>query len=71
MPYLSTSDLPPAVRRLPLHAQDIFVSALDSAWNSYANRDPPQQEEIALRVGWGTVKKHHRKQGENWIPRSC
>ena len=70
MPYVTTSDLPPAVRRLPPHAQEIFLSAFNSAWPSYADRGPHGQEEIAFRVAWAAVKKRYRKQGETWVARS-
>lgn len=69
MPYATTSDLPPAVRRLPPHAQEIFLEAFNSAWQSYADRGPHEQEEIAFRVAWSAVKKRYRKQGERWIPK--
>jgi cation transport regulator len=68
VPYVTTSDLPPAVRRLP--PQEIFLSAFNSAWQSYAGRGPHEQEEIAFRVAWAAVKKRYRKQGETWVPRS-
>jgi len=70
VPYVTTSDLPPAVRRLPPHAQEIFLSAFNSAWRSYADWGPHEQEETALRVAWAAVKKRYRKQGETWVPRS-
>ena len=71
MPYVTTLDLPPAVRRLPPHAQEIFLSAFNSAWDSYADRGLHEQEETAFRVAWAAVKKRYRKQGETWVPRSC
>ena len=57
MPYVTTLDLPPAVRRLPPHAQEIFLSAFNSAWDSYSVRAPQEQEETAFRVAWAAVKK--------------
>ena len=69
MPYATISELPPAVRRLPPHAQEIFLSAFDSAWDSYADRGPQAQEEIAFRVAWAAVKKRYRKEGGRWVPR--
>ncbi len=39
MPYNSIEELPESVRKhLPLHAQEIYCSAFNSAWISYANR---------------------------------
>ena len=69
MPYAATSELPPAVRRLPPHAQEIFLSAFNSAWQSYGDRGPQEREEIAFRVAWAAVKKSYRKRGEVWVPK--
>ncbi len=67
MPYLTTSDLPATVRRLPLHAQEIFLSAFNNAWQTYADRGRLAQEETAFRVAWAAVKKRYRKRGEVWV----
>ena len=67
MPYANVSDLPPPVRRLPPHAQEIFLSAFNNAWQTYAGRDPRQQEEIAFRVAWAAVKKQYHKRGDTWF----
>ena len=70
MPYAATSELPPAVRRLPAHAQEVFLSTFNGAWQSYGDHPPQEQEEIAFRVAWAAVKKLYRKQGEVWIPKA-
>ncbi|HEX5453186.1 MAG TPA: ChaB family protein [Stellaceae bacterium] len=67
MPYVTTDDLPPAVRHLPPHAQEIFLAAFNSAWGTYADRGPTGQEEAAFRVGWAAVKKQYRKSGDRWV----
>jgi cation transport regulator len=67
MPYAAISDLPPAVRRLPVHAQEIFRAAFNAAWDSYAERGEQAQEEIAHRVAWAAVKRRYRKVGRRWI----
>jgi cation transport regulator len=69
MPYGTTGDLPPSIRRLPPHAQDIFLAAFNAAWRTYADRAPEAQEEIAYRVAWAAVKKGYRKSGDGWVPR--
>jgi len=68
--YVATSDLPPAVRRLRPHAQEIFLSVFNNAWQSYADRGAHEQEESAFRVAWAAVKRHYRTQGETRVPRS-
>lgn len=69
MPYASNIELPPSVRRaLPEHAQDIFRSAFNTAWQSYGRRDPEHREEIANRVAWAAVKRRYHKVGKAWLP---
>jgi cation transport regulator len=70
MPYASNDDLPASVRNhLPPHAQDIFRSAFNHAWQSYSRAKPASVEEIAHRVAWAAVKKRYQKVGETWLPR--
>jgi cation transport regulator len=69
MPYMSTADLPPAVRHLPPHAQEIFMATFNKAWASYAGRGLQAQEEIAFRIAWAAVKKQYHKRGDHWIPK--
>jgi cation transport regulator len=68
MPYATTFELPPAVRRLPLHGQEIFLSAFNNAWQTYADRGLDEREEVAFRVAWAAVKKRYRKRDEIWVP---
>jgi cation transport regulator len=68
MPYASIDGLPDGLRRhLPLHAQEIYRSAFNNAWNYYGRHDPGHREEIAHRVAWAAVKKRYAKQGEDWV----
>jgi cation transport regulator len=69
MPYATIEDLPPAVRHLPPHAQEIFRAAFNAAWQSYADHGPSRREEIAFRVAWAAVKKRYRKIGDGWVAR--
>ncbi|MGA7262133.1 MAG: ChaB family protein [Stellaceae bacterium] len=48
----------------------MFLSAFNSAWQSYADRGPHEQEETAFRVAWAAVKKRYRKRDETWVPRA-
>jgi cation transport regulator len=69
MPYATNDDLPRSVRsHLPLHAQDIYRSAFNHAWQTYSNREQDAAEEIAHRVAWAAVKRSYRKLGDAWVP---
>ncbi len=74
MPYQKTSDLPEAVRNhLPPHAQDIFLSAFNDAWNEYADASKrvgdESQEQAAFRVAWAAVKHEYQKNDKTgqWV----
>jgi len=65
MPYEKTSELPDSVRdNLPQHAQEIYRSAFNNAWEDY-NRD----EERAHRVAWAAVKNKYQKDEKSgrWV----
>lgn len=71
MPYESVEDLPDSVRdHLPPHAAEIYLSAFNNAWSSYADRGSAR-EEIAHRVAWAAVKRRYRKAGGVWIERQA
>ena len=56
MPYRSNADLPPVVRdHLAAHAQDIFRSAFNSAYQRHSS--DPRQEEAAFRIAWAAVER--------------
>lgn len=67
MPYATIADLPPAVRRLPAHAQEIFRSAFNSAWDGDAGAMPERREERAFRIAWAAVKKRYHKEDGVWV----
>jgi cation transport regulator len=70
LPYASVEDLPaPVQSHLPLHAQEIYLSAFNNAWTEYENRGPALRESTSHRVAWAAVKRKYRKSGERWIPR--
>lgn len=71
MPYLTNANLSPALRmRLPDHAQDIYRSAFNNAWDRYGGSDPKRREEIAHSVAWSAVKRKYRKVDGGWVPRA-
>jgi cation transport regulator len=68
MPYATTADLPPAVRRhLSEHAREIYRSAINHTWESYRD-EGERREQIAQRVAWAAVKRRYRKAGADWTP---
>ena len=76
MPYAHQDDLPESIKKhLPEHAQHIYMSAFNHAWEEYANvkkrRTPESREQIAHKVAWSAVKKKYRK-GANgqWVAQS-
>jgi len=66
MPYATIEDLPAAIRQhVPEHGQEIYRSAFNRAWQSYAAH--ADREAIAHRVAWGAVKHRYRKAGDDWM----
>lgn len=68
MPYDRLSDLPDAIRRrLPTHAQEIYKSTFNNAWDEYRNsndREGGSREETSHKVAWSAVKKQYTKTGD-------
>ena len=64
MPYKNRAELPESVREhLPVHAQDIYKEAFDSAWDEYG-----PDESRAHRVAWGAVeRKYHKDPSGKWV----
>jgi len=59
LPYLTVEDLPlPIQAHLPLHAQEIYLGAFNSAWTQYGDRGPEQRESTAHRVAWAAAGFH-------------
>jgi cation transport regulator len=70
MPYASIDDLPLSVRsHLPVHAQEIYLGAYNSAWQSYHQKPPEEREVSAHRVAWAAVKRRYHKAAERWVER--
>lgn len=73
MPYSSIRDLPESVQdNLPKHAQEIYRSAYNSAWEQYENpedrRGDASHEETAHRVAWAAVKEVYEKNDSGeWV----
>lgn len=74
MPFNKADDLPESVKRvLPHHAQDIYKSAFNSAYEEYKDpedrRDDADREEVSHRVAWAAVKHKYQKGDDGqWHP---
>lgn len=72
MPYDKVSELPDSVKdNLPKHAQEIYKSAFNSAWDEYDDpsdrRGNDDRESVSHKVAWSAVKKEYEKQDDKWV----
>ncbi len=66
MPYADRSALPASLRRrLPPHAQEIYVQAFNHALITYRRR--PDRDQVAHRVAWAAVKRVYVRTPEAWV----
>ena len=64
MPY--TKDNPPErIKHLPKHAQSIWISAYNAAYEQY-----DKDEERANKVAWAATKKQYKKVKDKWIKKA-
>ena len=62
MPY-EIGNPPEKIKKLPKHAQRIWIAAFNSAWEQYGH-----DEEKANKVAWSAVKKLYRKNDSGkWV----
>lgn len=69
MPYRTIAQLPDSVKdSLPKHAQEIYKSAFNSAWDEYGPGKPDKRrnkqddpEEVAHKVAWVAVKNKYKR----------
>ncbi|MCC4309704.1 putative cation transport regulator ChaB [Alcanivorax marinus] len=66
MPYDKRDELPAMVQEaLPAHAQEIYLSAFNNAWEEYDDpedrRGDASREETSHRVAWAAVKSEYEK----------
>lgn len=72
MPYATLTELPQGVRNsLPKHAQEIYRSAFNNAFDTYKSKedryDPEDsREEVAHRVAWSAVKEKYQRTDTGW-----
>lgn len=75
MPYSSINDLPENVTNvLPIHAQEIFKEAFNSAYEQYEEaenrKDDETRENTARKVAWSAVKhKYEKGADDRWRPK--
>lgn len=60
MPY-TKDKLPDQIKGLPEHAQDIWISSFNSAY-----QDNDNNEETAMKIAWSSVKEKYEKKGDIW-----
>ncbi len=61
MPY-TLNTVPAAIKKLPKHAQEIYVGTFNSAYKEH-NGD----EGTANAIAWSAIKKLYRKKGNVWV----
>jgi len=71
LPYKAITSLPDSVKkRLPAHAQEIYLAAYNNAWEEYRHardrRGRASREEVAHKVAWAAVKRMYEKQSGKW-----
>src|ERR1043166_9714902 len=59
MPYKSKSELPSAAKKLPDHAQDIFLKAFNNAEKEYKG-----DEAKAFATAWAAVKEKYTQDSD-------
>ena len=70
MPYDSVNELPPAVKKLPKHGQDIYLKAFNAAWIQYKDRN--NQEPLAHATAWAAVERKYKKNNEGvWVQKEA
>ena len=63
MPYRSVAELPPAVKKLPKGAQDIYLAAFNAAFKTYDGN-----EQKAHATAWTAVERKYKKNAEGqWV----
>lgn len=75
MPYAKLSELPDNVKQpLPHHAQEIYLSAYNHAWDEYARpedrKGSDDRDTVAHKVAWAAVKQKYEKRDGQWQAKS-
>lgn len=65
MPYAKTNELPEAVKELPVHAQEIYMAAFNSAYSQHSGED--RQEAIAHATAWKAVEQKYEQKDGRWV----
>ncbi|MBA7652149.1 hypothetical protein ES703_59978 [subsurface metagenome] len=70
MPYDTLADLPDAVKKMPKHAQEIYQSAFNSAFEQYKDRGD-QREALSHATAWAAVEKSYEKRNGRWVAKEA
>jgi len=66
MPYPTLASLPDAVKALPKHAQEIFQSAFNAAFEQYKG-----DEAKSAATAWNAVKTKFKKVDDKWVAKEA
>lgn len=64
MPY-TMNTVPEAIKKLPKHAQEIYVAAFNNAYKEYSG-----DEGRANATAWAAIKQEYKKKGDEWVPKA-
>jgi len=66
MPYGTVNELPPAVKKLPKKAQDIYLASFNSAFKTYDGN-----EQKCHATAWTAVERKYHKVSGKWVAREA
>ena len=68
MAYIGLQELPQAIRKLPINAQQIYCQAFNEAWEVYRypeDQEGGYREGVAHNAAWSAVKRKYRQTETN------
>lgn len=73
MVYTRLEELPTAIRKLPVNAQELYRAVFNKAWDNYSYPEDIEEgsrEGTAHKIAWSAVKRKYRKvENNNWTPK--
>jgi len=65
MPYKALSELPDAVKKMPKHAQEIYMKAFNSAFEQHKGENGAEPRSHA--IAWSAVKRKYKQVDGRWV----